>query len=216
MFPLDLLNAPLPPIPMVLHCPRCGAQHVDAAEPQSGWDNPPHKSHKCGSCKLVWRPCDLATTGVDKIETRGQVDDDISAYKAMSGARALIYRLRMMIAEGNMSELDAVDREIAAIGMTFVRPKAAPLKLAGAPDELHIPMCAKCGEPGEHPTGCHNHEGNCAWCPTCFDREEGFFVGLCEADRCHVHDEPRGECPECPDCPACDASGGPPAPEVVP
>src|SRR6185312_2507690 len=42
------------PIPMVLHCPSCGAQHIDAPEPENGWDNPPHRSHSCHTCKTVW------------------------------------------------------------------------------------------------------------------------------------------------------------------
>lgn len=37
----DALVVAPPPIPMVLFCPRCHAQHVDAADPANGWDNPP-------------------------------------------------------------------------------------------------------------------------------------------------------------------------------
>ncbi len=60
------------PVPMVLHCPKCGAQHVDAPSP--GWDNPPHKSHLCHGCGCIWRPADVETTGVAAIETRGKAD----------------------------------------------------------------------------------------------------------------------------------------------
>ena len=63
------------PIPMVLHCPSCGAQHIDAPEPETGWDNPPHRSHSCRTCKTIWRPADVATTGVAAIATRGLVDN---------------------------------------------------------------------------------------------------------------------------------------------
>src|SRR6185312_2119251 len=63
------------PIPMVLHCPSCGAQHIDAPEPENGWDNPPHRSHSCHTCKTVWRPADVATTGVTAIATRGSADN---------------------------------------------------------------------------------------------------------------------------------------------
>lgn len=66
------------PIPMILNCPKCGMQHIDAPEPDSGWDNPPHKSHKCrpqdGGCGTVWRPADVATVGVREIKTRGDAD----------------------------------------------------------------------------------------------------------------------------------------------
>ena len=51
------------PIRMVLHCPSCGTQHVDAPKPPE-WSDPPHKSHLCADCGHVWRPCDQETTGV--------------------------------------------------------------------------------------------------------------------------------------------------------
>jgi hypothetical protein len=62
------------PIPMILFCPRCGIQHFDAPEPERGWTNPPHRSHLCASCGTIWRPADVTTTGVAKIETRGSAD----------------------------------------------------------------------------------------------------------------------------------------------
>lgn len=62
------------PIPMVLHCPSCGFQHVDKPEPERGWDNPPHKSHLCARCGSIWRPADIETIGVEKIATRGKAD----------------------------------------------------------------------------------------------------------------------------------------------
>lgn len=78
-----------PPIPMVLYCPNCGAQHVDAAEPcpDEGcphygtphghpelWANPPHRAHLCHACGTIWRPADVATTGVAHIQTKGKAD----------------------------------------------------------------------------------------------------------------------------------------------
>lgn len=62
------------PIEMVLHCPACGLQHVDAPEPARGWTNPPHRSHLCAGCGTVWRPADVETTGVRAILTSGQRD----------------------------------------------------------------------------------------------------------------------------------------------
>ena len=52
------------PIPMVLHCPVCHDQHIDAPEPGNGWNNPPHKSHLCHTCGTIWRPASVPTTGV--------------------------------------------------------------------------------------------------------------------------------------------------------
>ena len=79
------------PIDMVLHCPACGLQHVDAPEavhePQPDgsahaeehWNNPPHRSHKCGICGHIWRPADVATNGVQAVKTKGKDDSPIAA-----------------------------------------------------------------------------------------------------------------------------------------
>jgi len=85
---LDAAHAQLAePIPMLLHCPKCHTQHIDAPESDEDytkhlshggfdnqWDNPPHRSHLCHHCGTVWRPADVATTGVASIETRGKAD----------------------------------------------------------------------------------------------------------------------------------------------
>lgn len=73
-----LLAAPLAalataePIDMVLRCPACTLQHIDA--PSEGWDNPPHRSHLCDGCGFIWRPADVATNGVAAVKTRGKGD----------------------------------------------------------------------------------------------------------------------------------------------
>lgn len=62
------------PIPMILACPACDLFHIDKPDPAIGWTNPPHKSHLCAGCKTIWRPADVETTGVAKIQTRGKHD----------------------------------------------------------------------------------------------------------------------------------------------
>jgi hypothetical protein len=86
------------PIDMVLHCPKCGTQHIDAPEPEPEcdcripimegagqhspscsvfrevWTNPPHKSHLCHGCGVVWRPADVPTNGVAAVKTKGEHD----------------------------------------------------------------------------------------------------------------------------------------------
>jgi hypothetical protein len=66
------------PINMVLHCPACGVQHIDAPELTDGtqptWGNPPHRSHLCNRCGHIWRPADVATNGVIAITTKGERD----------------------------------------------------------------------------------------------------------------------------------------------
>jgi len=63
------------PIPMVLHCPRCGVQHIDEATEE--WANPPHRSHACQAprCGCIWRPADVATAGVAALPTCGKSDN---------------------------------------------------------------------------------------------------------------------------------------------
>lgn len=73
---------PSTPIPRVLHCPKCGLQHIDAPDVYDNshvtgrpvWDNPPHRSHLCLGCGHVWRPADVPTEGVAAIQTRGDAD----------------------------------------------------------------------------------------------------------------------------------------------
>lgn len=64
----------LEPLPMLLFCPACGHQHVDAPEPERDWTNPPHRSHLCAGCGGIWRPADFPTTGIVAIRTKGKVD----------------------------------------------------------------------------------------------------------------------------------------------
>ena len=75
------------PIDMVLHCPDCGLQHIDAPEhcrrpgapgvTLEPWTNPPHRSHLCSGCGYVWRPADVPTNGVAAVETTGVADSPI-------------------------------------------------------------------------------------------------------------------------------------------
>lgn len=88
------------PIDMILHCPACLEQHIDAPdepdkycvttpdggcastdprcmhqeEPAPRWTNPPHRSHLCKHCGFIWRPADVATNGVAEIKTKGKDD----------------------------------------------------------------------------------------------------------------------------------------------
>lgn len=48
------------PIPMRLHCPDCGALHIDEGE----FATKPHHTHACQHCGNVWRPAIVATVGV--------------------------------------------------------------------------------------------------------------------------------------------------------
>ena len=89
---LDTLRAQLAePIDMVLHCPACGMQHIDAVEElpvpmpgssfegSAGWTNPPHRSHLCHGCGHIWRPADVPTNGVEAVKTCGKADSKLAA-----------------------------------------------------------------------------------------------------------------------------------------
>lgn len=94
------LSQPVPsaPIDMVLHCPKCGEQHVDAVEITptpvpthpfgaitefvQSWTNPPHKSHLCHNCGHIWRPADVPTNGVAAVKTKGKEDSPIAVPSA--------------------------------------------------------------------------------------------------------------------------------------
>lgn len=90
------------PIPMILYCPACGTQHVDAAESpgEDGmmpvWENPPHRTHKCGVCEMTWRPADVPTIGVAQLKTRG-TDDKWTSQPSVVANHALesSYNLRV-------------------------------------------------------------------------------------------------------------------------
>lgn len=85
-------EAGVTPIDMVLVCPKCNTQHIDAPdEPGTAmagiprWTNPPHRSHKCHCCGHVWRPSDVETNGVAAVKTKGKSDSPIVASVAQAG-----------------------------------------------------------------------------------------------------------------------------------
>jgi len=96
----ELTKREAKPIDMVLHCPACGLQHIDAPDyekpayfdasrgevitgpdrrPSEGlpWTNPPHRSHLCHNCGFIWRPADVATNGVLAVKTKGSADSEL-------------------------------------------------------------------------------------------------------------------------------------------
>lgn len=95
---VTLASGEVEPIPMILHCPSCGTQHIDKAAPDvcqncgcsdsqhnaevgicgdgndcdcmcfTAWLNPPHRKHRCGNCNRVFQPSLLRTVGVESLE----------------------------------------------------------------------------------------------------------------------------------------------------
>lgn len=108
------------PIPMILHCPNCGLQHIDRPDPnpewcvgctpddcpgcgegKGKWKNPPHRSHLCikedGGCGFIWRPCDFLTTGVASITTHGEKDQLIPTRVREAAPQRVYYDRRNVI-----------------------------------------------------------------------------------------------------------------------
>lgn len=94
---LLLLDAAQAPIDMILFCPKCHEQHIDAPEPDNckncgavsyfhtappqakrangacdnfePWLNAPHKKHRCHNCNHVFKPANVATNGVESLQS---------------------------------------------------------------------------------------------------------------------------------------------------
>lgn len=91
------------PIPMVLHCPACGLQHIDAPDLDDihwidgarsiPWTNPPHRSHLCQGCGHIWRPADVPTEGVAAVQTRGSADSPLAQSHPPTASVDLAVRL---------------------------------------------------------------------------------------------------------------------------
>jgi hypothetical protein len=85
------------PVPMILFCPRCGGRHIDKPDPARDWINPPHRTHYCGFCEFHWRPADIATVGVDTLETRGRLDGTLPTVAGVIARGALEDAIRCVI-----------------------------------------------------------------------------------------------------------------------
>jgi len=117
------------PIDMVLHCPACGMQHIDAPEKVSearpvlygdAWLNPPHRSHLCHGCGHIWRPADVPTNGVAAVKTKGKADSPIVTPAEPDAARVEAEARYRLLAAGEPIRAD--DEFIADDGVTWQRP----------------------------------------------------------------------------------------------
>lgn len=78
------------PVDMLLFCPNCDLQHIDAPDERTpDWTNPPHKSHLCHGCGHIWRPSDRPTNGVFALKTFGQKDGSPRPAKPAPGLAKL-------------------------------------------------------------------------------------------------------------------------------
>lgn len=107
-------EVPPEPIDMMLYCPTCGVQHIDAPDPGEGahdtpWTNPPHRSHRCGACGCIWRPADVPTNGVAGIATQGKNDtwlpDSEDAGRVTKAVRRLLPFTSEVLQDASIADL---------------------------------------------------------------------------------------------------------------
>lgn len=104
---ISLITAP---VDMILFCPHCNTQHIDAPDIPNNepcptcdgrnagcpdcaerWNNPPHKTHLCrldqGGCGWMWRPADVATNGVLHLASRHRLEMTAPHWELMAAKR---------------------------------------------------------------------------------------------------------------------------------
>jgi hypothetical protein len=130
---------------MILYCPNCGMQHIDApdpapqfASPDDVWTNPPHKSHLCHDCGCIWRPADVATNGVAELKTTGK-DDTWPAIHNDEVRAMLLQHLSEHDRNVMGVALYHLERDDRAAGSTRDRAKALRAALNAAPGETSCP-----------------------------------------------------------------------------
>lgn len=160
------------PIDMVLYCPKCGLQHIDAPEPEQeltgtehvpglppkpyvyrgrpagAWMNPPHKSHLCAGCGHIWRPCDRHTNGVLRTVSGKDADCDPRALALAAYRRAveLYGNPAPIIYAGAVPINTEMFDAIAGRPKIWVRHDPPPTIIDTGAGEPYVCKCAKCGE----------------------------------------------------------------------
>lgn len=139
------------PIPMVLYCPQCGLQHVDEPDLANGWNNPPHKSHLCHGCDCIWRPADVPTVGVRRIETKGQADNwepflgtNVSPSGYLPGEPLLCEGCDKPVLRGQFVH---VYRDVGEVHVDCDHPFAVPLLPTLDDDDQPMPEFILLGQP---------------------------------------------------------------------
>lgn len=103
----DRRKASATPLPMLLFCPRCQKQHIDAPEPATGWTNPPHATHTCQHCGLLWRPSNHNTEGVEFVKAAEDKHiERIAASFPVSSSEPLDKPVAWLKTSGNLRRVD--------------------------------------------------------------------------------------------------------------
>jgi hypothetical protein len=158
---IDRLAAHQPeqvPIDMVLHCPKCHTQHIDAPEEHwnreflYSWENPPHRSHLCHHCGHIWRPADVPTNGVAAVKTRGKDDSPIAKPAAhQPEQRAVVVGTFTAVGEGPWPvKLDPAPH--AAVPL--VPSEHVTITIGGDRDERQVLYAARLKSAGDALSNC--------------------------------------------------------------
>lgn len=93
------------PVALLLFCPNCTFQHIDAPNPDLAWTNPPHRSHLCGKCGYIWRPADVPTVGVKKITSKGRADQSPRPRRIRFAEKAEVELFRTLAAGSVIADI---------------------------------------------------------------------------------------------------------------
>ncbi|MFV0673621.1 hypothetical protein [Variovorax sp. tm] len=166
------------PIDMVLHCPKCHLQHIDAPDQRTpDWKNEPHRSHLCHGCGHIWRPADVPTNGVQAIKTTGKADSPIAVTTEGNALDRLDYELLSELASIDCYETslrdqpaayEALERYRTALSATPA-PEAAPSAKEGEADMYLL-----------QDSRSFSYVGNC---PTWWKKGGGYTTRIDEAER---------------------------------
>lgn len=89
-------------LPLIIHCPSCGLQHIDAGE----WATRPHRTHACVTtpdgvgCDFKWRPANIETVGVKRLPDMSvdeHVTDILNLASKTASASTMLATLRKQI-----------------------------------------------------------------------------------------------------------------------
>lgn len=199
------------PLDIVIFCPKCSFQHIDAADPYcencgklpeehyaggpgcdafKEWTNPPHKTHRCKNCNNTFRPAHVPTNGVAELtKVNNQIGFEIRAGKNAPEVRLFIPATQLKTPPDPLNII------------AFCAECSAPLNTSpvwisfpsdGSTGELLNAFCsADCDQVSAnrdafhetHPGPETDHYGRYAkYCPVCYRANPPFIIAATPGD----------------------------------
>lgn len=104
------------PVPMALHCPKCGTEHVDEGE----WATTRHhRTHRCAKCEHEWRPFDFETVGV--VKDTGESQAYVSYYDGAHDGPGWYYTDSEYPEEGSVGSFDSFEEAARHAAQSYYR-----------------------------------------------------------------------------------------------